>query len=233
MTSRREHPRRIAHSCSDCPSRADMTKTKRSNAPSAKIAAKGLFSADVAGSLLRMNGKLSGCSGTGLIIRIAYLRTARRAHERAHSMKTTLPSTHSPIAQTKHCSALSLSAVSRSESRFRRCISSVRVLKKSATVAYDVVLSLTKCIGCSIFTSFVPKSCPVRRLLWISHVPREQSDDPTPRIGLNVRGVNQFYLAQRKGTGVSRQHTARPLLGTTEAYKHVIRRVLYARIWPV
>src|SRR5277367_2705551 len=183
MTSRLEHPRRIAHSCSDCPSRVDMTKTKRSNAPSATIAAKGLFYVDVAGSLLRMNGKLSGCSGSGLIIWIAYLRTARRAHEGAHSMRTTFPSTHSPIAQTRHCSALLLSAVSRKESRFRRCISSVRVLKKSATVAY-VALWSTMCIGCSIFASFVPKSCPVRQLPWISHVPREQNDDPKPRIGL-------------------------------------------------
>ena len=39
-----------------------MTYTKRSNAPSARIAAKGLFSADVAGPFGLMNGKLSGCS---------------------------------------------------------------------------------------------------------------------------------------------------------------------------
>src|SRR5271170_7048182 len=199
MTSRREHPRRIAHSCSDCPSRVDMTKTKRSNAPSATLAAKGLFSVDVAGSLLRMNGKLSGCSGSGLIIWIAYLRTARRAHERAHSRKTTFPSTHSPIAQTRHCSALLLSAVSRKESRFRRCNSSVRVLRKSATVAYDVALWSTRCIGCSIFTSFVPKSCPVCRLAWIGYFPKEQNNDPKPRIGLTVRRVNQLRFAHCKG----------------------------------
>ena len=64
-------------------------------------------------------------------------------------------STHSSIAQTRHCSALFLSAVSRRESRFRRCNSSVRVLKKSSTVAYDVALWSTMCIGSSIFTSFV------------------------------------------------------------------------------
>jgi hypothetical protein len=33
----------------------------------------------------------------------------------------------------------------------------VKVLKKSATVTYDVGFSLTKCIGFCIFTSLVPK----------------------------------------------------------------------------
>src|SRR5271154_513947 len=60
MTSRREDLRRMAQSRSDCPSRIDMTYTKRSNGLSARIAAKGLFSPDVAGPLRLMNGKLYG-----------------------------------------------------------------------------------------------------------------------------------------------------------------------------
>src|ERR1700722_388519 len=84
-------------------------------------------------------------------MRVAYLIFSRRARERVHSRKTPLSSRHSPIAETKHRSALSLSAVSRSERRYRLCISSVKVLNRSAAVAYGVALSSTTCIGSSIF----------------------------------------------------------------------------------
>jgi hypothetical protein len=56
-----------------------------------------LLSADVAGQFIRMNGKLSGCSGTGLIIWIACLRIAHLPDKRAHSMKTMISSTQSSI----------------------------------------------------------------------------------------------------------------------------------------
>jgi hypothetical protein len=40
------------------------------------------------------------CSGAGMIIRIACLRIMPRANERAQSMKTLIPSTHSPNPRT-------------------------------------------------------------------------------------------------------------------------------------
>ena len=68
-----QHLRRIAHSSSDLFSRINITKTKRSKAPSARISAKVLFSADVAGPSKLTDDKLSACSGMGVIIWIAIL----------------------------------------------------------------------------------------------------------------------------------------------------------------
>src|ERR1700722_4917225 len=51
ITSGREHPKRIAHSASDCPSREAMTKTKRSKASSKRMDEKGSFSAAAAALL--------------------------------------------------------------------------------------------------------------------------------------------------------------------------------------
>ena len=81
------------------------------------MAVKTLLSLDVAASWSSMDDTLSECSGTGMIIRIACLKIVRRAHELARSMKTQIPSTQSPNPETKQCSALSLSAVSRNASR--------------------------------------------------------------------------------------------------------------------
>jgi hypothetical protein len=113
MTSRREHLRRIAHSSSDCPSRIDMTKTKRSNASSKRIGVKEVLSAHLAGPLRLMRDTSSAYSGAGMINWIACLITARRVQKRVQSMNPPIPSRHSPIAETRHCSALSWSAVRR------------------------------------------------------------------------------------------------------------------------
>ncbi len=151
ITSRREHLKRTAHSASDCPSSVEMTKTKRSKGSNTRIAAKGLLSLpEIGGAFRAMMDVLSAWSGTGMIIWIAHLRTARRLHECAQSAKTPIHSPHSPIAQTRHCSALSWSAVRRNACRYRLRISSLNVAKKSVTVAYRVARSSINCIGYSI-----------------------------------------------------------------------------------
>jgi hypothetical protein len=43
-------------------------------------------------------------------------------------------------------------------------------------------------------------------------IPKEQSNDPKPPIGLDVRRVNQLRFAQRNGKAASRRHSARLLL---------------------
>src|SRR5271163_180778 len=106
---------------------------------------------------------------------MAHLTTARRVEERAQSMKAPLPSPHSPIAETRHCSALSWSAVSRNDSRYRLCISSLKLLKKSVTVGYGVGLSSMKSIERSIFHLFGFR----------------------PRIALDRHRMNRFPLAHR------------------------------------
>ena len=81
ITSRREHLQKNSTFTSDCPSSIDMTKTKRSKGSSKRIAAKRLLSSPhVADAFRVMTDSLSACSGTGMIIWIAHLRTARRLH---------------------------------------------------------------------------------------------------------------------------------------------------------
>src|ERR1700691_1093266 len=126
-----------------------------------------------------------------MIIWIAHLTTARRVDERAQSMKAPTPSTHSPIAETRHCSALSWSAVSRNESRYRLCISSSKVLKKSVTIGSLVALSSTTRIGCSILHLFRFK----------------------PPIAPGLHRTNGFHLAQRWGTTAEWRHKAHLLMG--------------------
>src|ERR1700733_14187910 len=59
-----------------------MTKTKRSNASSKRIAPKGSFSAGIPGLARFIIDTLSAYCGVGMIICIACLRTAPRVHER-------------------------------------------------------------------------------------------------------------------------------------------------------
>jgi hypothetical protein len=56
---------------------------------------------------------------------------------------------------TKHCSALSRSAVSRNDNRYRLRISSVRIFQQSVPVAYVAALSSKICTGSSIFHLFL------------------------------------------------------------------------------
>src|ERR1700728_915240 len=75
-------------------------------------------------------------AGRGSIRRMALWIITRRAQERAHSLKTEVHLAESSKLWRKHFSALSPSAVSPSESRYRLLISAAKIRQKSALVAY-------------------------------------------------------------------------------------------------
>src|SRR5260370_10297145 len=79
-------------------------------------------------------GRGPGCPGVGATILIAFLMMARLLHERAHWRKTGLPSILDSKPATKHCSALSGSAVSRKKRNFKPDISSVKHFSKEPPV---------------------------------------------------------------------------------------------------
>jgi hypothetical protein len=76
--------------------------------------------------------------GTGWTIRIAFWMIARRAQDRAHSLKTRLDPAESSSPETKHCSAFAGSAVSRKDNWYRLLISSAKIRQKSLATAYGV-----------------------------------------------------------------------------------------------
>src|SRR5215470_7058982 len=80
-------------------------------------------------------------SGVGRIRLIAFRTMARRAQERAHSLNTRLESTQSSNPETKHLSAICLSAVSKNESRYKPLMSSAKIRQKSPAIAYAGVVS--------------------------------------------------------------------------------------------
>src|SRR5215471_4347151 len=67
---------------------------------------------------------------------MALLMTVRRAQERAQSLNTGLPSVQFSRPETKHCSAFSESAVSRSASKYKFSMSSLKTRQKSEVDAY-------------------------------------------------------------------------------------------------
>src|SRR4030081_654931 len=79
---------------------------------------------------------------------------ARRAHDRAHSLKTRLPLNESSSPETKHCSALSQSAVRTNDSRYRLSVSSWKMRQKSPMLAYGVgpVMCFASCTFTSVST---------------------------------------------------------------------------------
>src|SRR6266404_4988358 len=84
-----------------------------------------------------------------------------RAQERAHSLKTLLPSTESSSPATKHRSAFARSAVRSKASKYKLFMCSSKTWQKSASVAYCMVLSFGVCFAFLIFTSAILRSVRV------------------------------------------------------------------------
>ncbi len=108
VTSLGAQARRMEHSRSEYRSRADMTKTKRSNEGSWRMAETSLCDAKGNLSIVRAVAR-SGLAVSeprrGWKSRIALRIIVRRAQERAHSLKTLYPLTDSETPFTKHFSA--------------------------------------------------------------------------------------------------------------------------------
>src|SRR5580698_751801 len=130
----------------------DRTNAKRSSASRDKSARIMLPFPFDAGHLRQDDEEISVRLRAGLMSSIACLIIVRLDHERAHSRKEFIPSMHSLSALTKHCSAFSVSAVNRRDSRKRPCISSLNISRKSAAVAYPTAFLFENCILRMAFT---------------------------------------------------------------------------------
>src|SRR5882724_4767407 len=113
-----------------------MTKTKRSKAPSSRTAENKASPCEAAEAvLIAGSGAFPAACVVGWIIRIAFWITARRAQDRAHSLKIRFAFRESPKPETKHCSAFSRSAVRRNDSKYRLFMSCAKIRQKSPEIA--------------------------------------------------------------------------------------------------